>query len=118
MDFFISVNYTVKKGTLCIILFWELHRDPAIFPDPEKFNPERFLPENCTGRHPYAYAPFSAGPRNCIGQKFAMMETKTVLACILRHFRVKSLDPRDKVLIYPNITIRNAHPLRLSFECR
>ena len=60
----------IPAGTNVIMAPFLLHRDPKIFPNPDRFNPERFLPENCTKRHPYSYLPFSAGPRNCIGQKY------------------------------------------------
>lgn len=61
-------KYIVPAETTVAIDIINLHRSPEIFPDPLKFDPDRWLPENSLHRHPYAYIPFSAGPRNCIGE--------------------------------------------------
>ncbi|XP_049577213.1 cytochrome P450 4V8 [Syngnathus scovelli] len=90
-------GFKVPSGTNAIIVTYALHRDPRYFPEPEEFRPERFLPENVTGRPPYAYIPFSAGLRNCIGQRFALMEEKVVLSSILRNFNVKTSQTREEL---------------------
>ncbi|KAG7245875.1 hypothetical protein CRUP_034690, partial [Coryphaenoides rupestris] len=61
-------GFKVPKGVNAVVMTYALHRDPRYFPDPEEYRPERFLPENSAGRPPYAYIPFSAGIRNCIGE--------------------------------------------------
>ncbi|XP_063968946.1 cytochrome P450 4V2-like isoform X3 [Lytechinus pictus] len=81
----------VPSGTLVVLGIYALHRDPEQFPDPEKFDPDRFLLENSTKRHPYSYVPFSAGPRNCIGQKFALMEDKIIIANLMRKYSVQAI---------------------------
>lgn len=62
-------------------------RDPTIFEDPDNFKPERFLLES-NAQNAFAYVPFSAGPRNCIGQKFAMLEMKSIISKMVRRFEL------------------------------
>ncbi|KAM4887977.1 uncharacterized protein RHO17_009844 [Thomomys bottae] len=78
----------IPKGVVCIISIFGIHHNPTVWPDPEVFDPFRFDPNGGEDRNPLAFLPFSAGPRNCIGQTFALSEMKAVLALTLLRFRV------------------------------
>ncbi|XP_072381843.1 cytochrome P450 4C1-like [Diabrotica undecimpunctata] len=76
------------SGSSVIVGTVFVHRNPVYWPDPLKFDPDRFLSENIAKRHPCTYIPFSYGPRNCIGSKYAMMNMKTVLSAVLRKYKI------------------------------
>ncbi|XP_038068937.1 cytochrome P450 4F12-like [Patiria miniata] len=76
----------IPPDTTVYISMSGLHLNPTVWDSPQVFCPERFLPENSASRSPHAFLPFSAGPRNCLGQQFAMFELKTTFAILLRHF--------------------------------
>ncbi|XP_034248570.1 cytochrome P450 4V2-like [Thrips palmi] len=78
----------LPEGSVVAVMPYITHRNPQHFPDPEKFDPDRFLPEMSRERHPFAFIPFSAGVRNCIGQRYGMMSAKVVASTILRQFRI------------------------------
>lgn len=82
---------------------WGLHHDGDFWQDPDAFDPDRFLPENKSRITPYSFLPFGAGPRSCIGSRFAMLETKIALARVLQIFHFK-----------PGQSLKN----ELSVECR
>ncbi|XP_012664933.1 cytochrome P450 4F6-like isoform X2 [Otolemur garnettii] len=78
----------IPKGNICMVSIFGIHHNPSVWLDPKVYDPFRFDPENPQKRSPLAFIPFSAGPRNCIGQTFAMTEMKVVLALTLLRFRV------------------------------
>ncbi|KAG8235466.1 hypothetical protein J437_LFUL014096 [Ladona fulva] len=106
----------LKIGTTVVVATYILHRDPKVFPNPEKFDPDRFCRNE--DRNPYAYAPFSAGSRNCIGQKFAMVEVKLMLAKVLLNFEIQSIEKRRQLKLQGEIVLNNQNGVQVSVSKR
>eukprot|EP00092_Neocalanus_flemingeri_P040111 GFUD01043692.1.p1 GENE.GFUD01043692.1~~GFUD01043692.1.p1 ORF type:complete len:498 (+),score=79.92 GFUD01043692.1:126-1619(+) len=111
-------GHVIPAGTDIWLQIPILHRDPKYFPEPEKFSPDRFFNEQTQERHPYSYTPFSAGPRNCIGQKFAMMEEKIILSSILRRFKLKAEIEMKDMLIAPELVVKPRNGFHVNVELR
>ncbi|XP_072609190.1 cytochrome P450 3A12-like isoform X2 [Vulpes vulpes] len=79
----------IPKGTVVMVPTFTLHQDPDIWPEPEKFQPERFSKKNKDNINPYTYLPFGTGPRNCLGMRFAIMNMKLALIKVLQNFSFK-----------------------------
>ncbi|XP_058978260.1 cytochrome P450 4d1-like isoform X2 [Musca domestica] len=110
----------IPAGTNIGISPLQLGRLEELFPDPDTFKPERFEAGYSTERlNPYAYIPFSAGPRNCIGQKFAVLEIKTILSNVLRHYSVEYVGPgEEEIHLIAELILRTKDPLMFKIKPR
>ena len=109
-------GYELPAGTNITVAMLAIHRHPDVWEQPLEFDPDRFTVENSAKRHPYAFVPFSAGPRNCIGQTLAMDELKSLIALILLRFRV-SVDPSVvKPRIKAMMVSRPTEPIRVTMH--
>jgi cytochrome P450 len=99
-------SYRIAGGSEILIFPYITHRHPKWWQEPESFCPERFAPENSASRPRYAYLPFGAGPRTCVGSNFAVTEILLVLAMLLQQFRIElAIDP-SVVRVEPSVTLR------------
>jgi cytochrome P450 len=105
-------GYDFPARSQFAISSYAMHRDPALFPEPLAFKPGRFSPENEPSIPKYAYLPFGAGPRVCIGNSFAMLEAQLILAAILRRFTL-SLAPGQKIQAEQLFTVRPRGGIRM-----
>lgn len=111
-------TYLLPVDTNIASLPYLLHRNPEYFPDPDKFDPSRFLPEEVEKRHSYSFIPFSGGPRNCLGLKFAMLEMQVVVAYLLRHFVISTTDKLEDIPLLPYTTLTPAKDFTFTFKKR
>lgn len=110
-------GYSIPKGTEVTVFSYFIHRDPRFWSEPERFMPERFSPENEKHIPRYAYLPFGGGPRICIGNSFASMEARLLLATIAQRFQLR-LKPGFQVEFDPLITLRPKHGLMMTLAER
>jgi len=105
-------GYLIPPRTFISLIPYLTHRNAEFWPDPERFDPDRFTPERCKERPRFAYLPFSAGPRQCIGNEFALIEAQLALAMMRQRFRVETVDEGD-IEASATVTTRPRVPIRV-----
>ena len=110
-------GYRLPRGWLAFLMPYVLHRHPAYWPDPDRFDPDRFLPERSADRPKFAYLPFGAGPRQCIGNQFALLEAHLSVATLAQTYRLH-LVPGHPVEPWPLITLRPRFGMPMTIERR
>lgn len=109
-------GHRVEAKTIALVSFYALHRDPTLWEDPLRFDPDRFLPERSKGRSRWQYLPFGGGPRSCIGDHFAMLEATLALATIVRTAEIESFD--ENFPVATPFTVVAAAPIRARVRLR
>lgn len=113
-----SSDHTIPAGATVVIGTYKLHRNEQIYPNAEKFDPDNFLPERQANRHYYAFIPFSAGPRSCVGRKYAMLKLKVILSTVLRQFRVFSDLTEEQFRLQADIILKREEGFKIRLQPR
>lgn len=106
-------GYRIPKGTDVFVSTWAMHRDPSLWPDPTRFDPDRFLPERVKARSRWAYLPFGGGPRSCVGDHFAMAEASIALASLVRRVEIDALADDFPLTVPFTLTAKGPIPARV-----
>lgn len=109
-------GHTIPARSVVLLTPYLTHRDPALWPDPERFDPERFAEPNISARHKYAYFPFGGGPRQCIGNHFAMMQSQITLTTLMQRFTWRPIPGAPPVTPASATTLKPKNGLRLHFS--
>lgn len=110
-------NLVIPAGSPVLLIQYVTHRHRDFWDNPEGFDPDRFLPDQVEKRHPYAYFPFGAGPRICIGNHFAMIEAVLIVAAVASRWRL-NLVPGAPVVPQPRVTLRPKNGLLMTIQRR
>jgi cytochrome P450 len=105
-------GYPIRAGTRILLSQYVVHRLPSLWEQPERFEPERFSPERSAARHRFAYFPFGAGPRQCLGASFAMLEMGLILALLLQAFDLEVQDGPEPRPV-PRVSLKPDRPIWL-----
>ncbi|XP_039745735.1 cytochrome P450 4g15-like [Pararge aegeria] len=111
-------NYVLPAGATVVIGTYKIHRNPKYYANPTVFDPDNFLPENTQNRHYYSYIPFSAGPRSCVGRKYAILKLKILLSTILRNYKMVSNITEDQFVLQADIILKRTDGFRVQIEPR
>ncbi|KYM98168.1 Cytochrome P450 4g15 [Cyphomyrmex costatus] len=114
----VTGDYVLPKSSTVMIIQFITHRLEKYYPNPTVFNPDNFLPENMQKRHYYAYIPFSAGPRSCVGRKYAMLKLKVLLSTILRNYRIISETSDNDFHLRADIILKRQDGFKIKIEPR
>lgn len=110
-------GHPIRRGHVIYLSPYVTHRHPKHWEEPERFDPERFTAERVGARHRFAYVPFGAGPRACIGAQFAMLEAQLILATVAQRYALRLVDPH-RPRPDPKITLRARGPVRMIASSR
>lgn len=109
---------TIPAGSTVVISPYRMHRREDIFPNPDVFNPDNFLPEKTQARNYYSFIPFSAGPRSCVGRKYAMLKLKILLSTVCRNFIVFSNYKETDFKLQGDIILKRSDGFRIQIKPR